>query len=690
MQYRPPSAEHTYTLTNMEAYSLNAHVDPNMGLPWLNVCSHYRPVSDQAIALEERFGIYDSTDNGLRSNENRDAVSPDNSKIFTQKHDGSTSSQKYPSYLRHHEPLAFAKSGLLRPILGQFTFQSRQLFHRPPIHYSTEELICFVKQGLVVRQDEAVVDDIELQIDLLNFNLDSYQFKTTIDVIRNVLLEPPKPHQRHQSSDQDETDSRPKASERISSVAATEMEEALRNHNKQRGKKGRQMLRSAAMNLLRDLEDKIALNGNVVFRRVSYTLSKLTWCIQSQGELDDVQIAFTSFNGQHDYSRDGSIVSQFSLEDLRVSSSRPGPDSIVFPDPTSVVSSLLGNERSPCQRCGQNFDHSKNDFMSCIFHSGQFRSGAWTCCNSTDATSPGCKSGPHTGKERAAVIRVESLPRMVDGISLFSHFEINLFPGILHTLVVQISKSFGRLFMSYFFPGDDDADDQDDMSTHSDVTGSTATTPLRPDYSPKPTGRGKKMLTGVKESPSIGSQRILEETPFEFDSVSEVNLPKEETKKNEIAFIKVWRIGNVDVNVSFGGFKRFPQTSLDLSVPAYRKSYKIGTWEYLGRKYLTYLVHEVFKSGASSGLDKLFRRKGSSPSPGQMSEQSESTTSRSNSYCRSAPPMPHISDSSPLDLESFIGRHLRRSMGASDILGTPAKHSLKKRKKIAFKHKDKG
>ena len=58
------------------------------------------------------------------------------------------------------------------PILDKFTFQSRQLFHRPPIHYSTDELIRFVKRGLVVGQDEAAVDDIELQIDLLNFNLD--------------------------------------------------------------------------------------------------------------------------------------------------------------------------------------------------------------------------------------------------------------------------------------------------------------------------------------------------------------------------------------------------------------------------------------------------------------------------------------------------------------------------------------
>jgi len=79
----------------------------------------------------------------------------------------------YPPHLHHHEPLPFSKSGLLRPILNKFTFQSTQIFHRPPHHNSTQELIDFINQGLVVGQDDAAVDNIELLIDLLNFNLDS-------------------------------------------------------------------------------------------------------------------------------------------------------------------------------------------------------------------------------------------------------------------------------------------------------------------------------------------------------------------------------------------------------------------------------------------------------------------------------------------------------------------------------------
>ena len=143
----------------------------------------------------------------------------------------------------------------------------------------------------------------------------SYQFKTTLDVLRNVLLEVPKPHQRHQSLDQDDTTT--KSSGGIRSVAATEMEQLLSGDIKYRDKKGRQMLRTAAMSLLREIEDRIALEGSEVFRRISYTLGKLQWNMQNQDVIDDVQISFTGFNGQHDYSRDGSIISQFSLEDVR-------------------------------------------------------------------------------------------------------------------------------------------------------------------------------------------------------------------------------------------------------------------------------------------------------------------------------------------------------------------------------------
>ena len=324
----------------MEAFSHSTRVDVNVGLPWLEVCStiDVRLVTQQSVPLEERFGINESA---VRQNTEtseltwNDDISVNlegrfggnsSTSLHTSESDGTptlsnerqgNSQHQYPPDLLPHQPLAFAKSGLLRPILDKFTFQSRQLFHRPPIHNSARELIHFMKQGLVVGQNEPAVDDTELHIDLLNFNLDSYQFKTTIDVIRNVLLEVPKPYRRREYIDHDNVTASDETLSHVASNAAQQMEDTLRDASRHQGKKGRQMLRAAAMGLMQEIEDKIALNGDEVFRRVSYRLSKLQSCIRSHDEIDDVQIDFTGFHGQHDYSTDGSVVSQFSLEDLR-------------------------------------------------------------------------------------------------------------------------------------------------------------------------------------------------------------------------------------------------------------------------------------------------------------------------------------------------------------------------------------
>lgn len=164
--------EHLYTLTNMQAYSLNTRVDITSGLPWLEVCV---PDGQYSCAcaenLEERFGI--AGDGVFQSDES--AHMQGDCKIPFKEEPHHT----YPPHLRHHEPLAFLKTGLLCQILDQFTFKSRQLFHRPPIHYSTDELIGFIEQGLVSKQHDAIVDEVDLKIDLLHFKLD----RCMIDVL---------------------------------------------------------------------------------------------------------------------------------------------------------------------------------------------------------------------------------------------------------------------------------------------------------------------------------------------------------------------------------------------------------------------------------------------------------------------------------------------------------------------------
>lgn len=92
----------------------------------------------------------------------------------------------------------------------------------------------------------------------------------------------------------------------------------------------------------------------------------------------------------------------------------------------------------------------------------------------------------------------------------------------------------------------------------------------------------------------------------------------------------------------------------------------------LGQKFLMFLIHEVLKSGASSGLGK-FRRKVMGQSSSEHIEVEAPTAVAS-------VPSPRSIGSGSKD--SFIGRHLRRPMGAEAILGN--KHVKPKGKKSSF------
>ena len=438
-----------------------------------------------------------------------------------------------------------------------------------------------------------------------------------MDVIRNVLLVPPKEHVRNQRIELEDEDDEPRTMvftqhlDMSSSAARLELEEALRDVPSDRGlgKKSRQALRTVASNLLQDLEDKIvllgenlqscaplhvALNTKLTLlggartnRRISYDLSRLLWRIESEEVLDDVTIDITGFQGEHEYSSNGSVVSSFSLTDINISSSKPGPDSINFVDPTSVFKAELEGEKS--------------------------------------------------GKERLAAVRVETLPRVVEGFTLYNHVEVNLFPGVAHHLVVQITKSIGKLFLSYFGLSRDDLREEHDSASMSSGTTVTADA-LSADPSGSPTQivHKKSLLIGGKASPRSSNSAAMNDARND----PKKSVSADASSSQEITFVKVLRIGHSDMNVSFGGFRRLNQTSLDISVPAYQKVYKIGSFTYLVQKYLKHLTVEIVKSGASS----VFLRKKISD---LGSDEILPTLPEAGGY---------------VDRGSLIARHLRRSM----------------------------
>ena len=329
---------------------------------------------------------------------------------------------------------------------------------------------------------------------------------------------------------------------------------------------------------------------------------------------DDVEISFTGFLGRHDYFSDGSVSTQIGLEDVRVSSSKPGgwllifyyvllvrvfllistnvgPDSIVFPDPTSIIKPVL-DETSPCVYCGKQFDQSQNNLRSCSYHDGEFQFGYWSCCKATGSDATGCTHGPHSGKERAVLIRVETLPRIVEGITLYSHIEAQIFPQTSYVLTVFISKSLSKLFMNYFFIEDDEVTNT--TTATAKLSSSEESTSLQSDY----TSRSQKaLLIGGKGSPRASTKTEDDGSEFETEAIR---------PQTELVLIKVWRVGYINAEISLAGFRRIPRRTVEIRVHDYSKAYKLGTWAYLGKKYLTFLVQETLKSGASSAI---FRRK---------------------------------------------------------------------------------
>lgn len=225
---------------------------------------------------------------------------------------------------------------------------------------------------------------------------------------------------------------------------------------------------------------------------------------------------------------------------------------------------------------------------------------------------------------------------MVEGITLYSHFEVNVFPETPHTTIVQISKSLSKLFMNYFFQ-----DEREDTKTTSDKATESISLP------PGSDSRQKALL--------IGGKGYVRESVQTEDSDDENSSSTATDSHTELVLIKVWRVGCINAEISLAGFRRIPQRTVDIRVHDYSRAYKIGSWGYLGQKYLTFLIQETLKSGASSAI---FRRKITVATSNDQSNQAEMLLSKPSASFEN-------------DRESSIIRHSRvRPFGAETFLGT--------------------
>ena len=447
--------EFIYALDRMELFSWSKHIDVDSELQWLKV--------------------------------NRDPRSHG----VTRKGSGTEQSRRstYPPDLYLHETEEFFIPALCEKIMEQCeyfceskssfqqsysayafrfrfqtgTFNVSQRFHRPPVDLTKEELDEAIDKNEVISlKTDETMDHVKIMVDELSFLLDSYQFSTTLNVIRTVLLAPPQHRRERYYGNPSKAEEKKQHLGHGTEGIRKEMLGILKRHGNPASldkKQCKSLLQSKAREILDDLEETQEKHHRRRTRRIEYTLCKAKWKVINIDSTDNSELNLTWFRGTHDFTVDGSVNSQIFLEDLQITTQRPENTAKIDYDPTIILKTEVGVERSSCQECGQPFDRRLNESSSCIFHSGIFTSSptvrGWSCCQAKDSEDPGCVSRPHTGIENFLSIRVDCHPKTVEGMTFYSHIEANVYPGFPHTIIAQVTKTAVDFFRGYFIGGND-------------------------------------------------------------------------------------------------------------------------------------------------------------------------------------------------------------------------------------------
>jgi hypothetical protein len=221
----------------------------------------------------------------------------------------------------------------------------------------------------------------------------------------------------------------------------------------------------------------------------------------------------------------------------------------------------------------------------------------WSCCDETSQNAKGCEARPHTGLERAIQVRFDALPRKVKGLSMYRHFEANIYPGVPHTIVVQLTKSHAKSFMDYFLGSSSDILDNDDESMISETVGSRERIESFGD-------ENRRLLLFGGALSKKGTLRRRDSRDSESDNEKIKSRGKKEL--GEIIFLKLWRMGDININLSVAGFGRVVDLNEQaLVVSSFQRAYKIGPVDHLVRKVLGHLLKDLMSSGFEIIKDKL-------------------------------------------------------------------------------------
>lgn len=499
------------------------------------------------------------------------------------------------SKLRRFRPLSLHLPSLdnFHQIMTECAFHVFQETYLSPFNLTEQELLDFQFRGCIKPANKDMADHFYLQINELTFDLDSHQFQTLLDLVRNVLLVPQPINKNkgkyticNEHNDEHDSENHSKVEQsgdtgtdidnhdEGTTTSATPKLQHIHDtvpHSNPLTKKDREALKAFSRNLL----DSTTLDISKPMQHVHWRLGIARYTIRTnKNTTNSVQMTLFELCGNHAFTSTGAISSRIDLENLAIQDLEPGPDCLKFHNPSKVLSSTL-KEKTICECCGCEYDRDKNV-------------GSEVSCPKMPM-----KGYPHTSKQRMITLRVDSMPNLVEGLTLYERFEIAIYPSVEYTLIVQITRSLGDLLFDYFVGDKQDDPNADDHALHNGIDDPT-------DSNRRNTNSGNEQIH--KQPPSKDKRKIsMESLPVPVPAPGKPKPP-------EIIFFKNLRLGHINARLSFAGFPVAPDTNeLGISVPAYSKAYQVGPASYHSRKYLTkHLIQEVLKSGTTSVTRQIF------------------------------------------------------------------------------------
>eukprot|EP01038_Epipyxis_sp_PR26KG_P009008 gene9008-12150_t len=342
-------------------------------------------------------------------------------------------------------------------------------------------------KNMYVRQsNEDLVGTFRLELPEICLDILSWQFNIITNVVKNVLLAPPPTAATttRNGKDKDVAVSKmvelhrdPKLMERYGmrnlsqtlDINNTKNQEELRllideDFNKRKRKKNNSTARFVEVFIGR---------GSWILRNESVLSTEKNSFIDSRYDGSELmEMGFCGISAEFDYNNNGCYTAHFDVQRVWARNLYPRKDTESFQDRSCILIPRL-SEDEICTRCEVVFDPEKNSADSCVFHAdadgepGYYKvttvldelTGqptpvhAWTCCGRQHYDVMKCSSRPHQCKESMIMMRLDGNPTMrIENIemSVINSLEISIFPGVIHALQVQITKSLADVLHDYF------------------------------------------------------------------------------------------------------------------------------------------------------------------------------------------------------------------------------------------------